>query len=223
MRDRTFQGPDVAAAVLAAEKALGLPKDRLRYVVLKEGTSGGLGISPSPAEIAVLVEETREAHPAPEALPPAEDPRALVVKVLKELVEAAGLDIGVRVEEDQDTLAVGISGPDHVFFLENDGEVLEAVQYLLRRALPSEGFPRLVLDCEGRREVREEGLRRTAQELAAQVLADGAARTTEPLNSYERRIIHMTIAETRGLRTESVGEGADRRVTIKPVFPEDIE
>jgi spoIIIJ-associated protein len=228
VRDRIFEGPDVPQALAIAEKALGVAPGALRYVVLKTGSPGALGISPTPAEIAVLMDETRgaveESHPPPrDEAPAVGDPRELVVKVLKALVDAAGIEIGVDVEEDPETLKVNLSGPDHTFFLENDAEVLEALQYLLRRALPGESFPRLVLECEGRRDAREEGLRRTARELAAQVLADGATRSTPPLNSYERRIIHMTVAETRGLRTESVGEGADRRVTIKPVFPDDIE
>ena len=53
-------------------------------------------------------------------------------------------------------------------------------------------------------------------ELAEQVLADGRARRTDPLNSYERRIVHVTLAEVRGVQTFSVGEGADRRVTVAP-------
>jgi spoIIIJ-associated protein len=146
-----------------------------------------------------------------------------VVKVLGTLVEAAGIDIGVDVEEDEDTLKVKISGADRTFFLDHDAEVLESLEYLLRRALPGEDFPRLVLECEGRRAQREDGLRQTARELIEAVLKDGVARSTPPLNSYERRIIHMTVAEIRGLTTKSVGEGADRRVRITPVLPDDIE
>jgi spoIIIJ-associated protein len=235
MKDRTFTGRDVPEALAAAEKSLGLPSARLRYVVLAEGRPGSLGLGGTPAEIAVLLDDTRpevETRPAPESPPsprapaapkPAADPRDVVVKVLKALVDATGIQIGVQVEEDAETLKVTLAGADQAFFLDHDAEVLDALEYLLRRALPGEGFPRLVLECEGRRQQREEGLRRTAQELAAQVLLDGAARTTPPLNAYERRVIHMTVAETPGLRTHSVGEGVDRRVTITPVFPDDIE
>jgi spoIIIJ-associated protein len=227
MRDRTFTGKDVAEAVASAEKVLGMPPGQLRYVVLKPGTPGGLGISATPAEIAVLMDEGSQAGSpsaaASSAAPAAaRDPRDLVVKVLETLVDVAGLTIGVQVEEDEETLRVNLSGEDHAFFLDHDAEVLDALQYLLRRALP-EGFPRLVLECEGHRDEREEGIRRKAREIMALVLQDGAARTTQPLNSYERRIVHMTVAETPGLRTHSVGEGADRRVTIAPVLPDDIE
>ena len=224
MRDRTFTGRDLKEALETAEKTLGQPADRLRYVVLSGGTPPGIGTSGTPVEIAVLLGD-RETPAAAEApAPPAEgDPRALVVRVLGALVEAGGLDIGLDVEEDKDTLKVRLSGADRSFFLDHDAEVLESLEYLLRRALPGEGFPRLVLECEGRRELREDGLRQTARELIEAVLKDGVARSTPPLNAYERRIIHMTVAETRGLTTKSVGEGADRRVRITPVLPEDIE
>jgi spoIIIJ-associated protein len=225
VKDRTFAGRDVKEALVLAEKTLGLPSDRLRYVVLSEGSPGNLGMAGTPAEIAVLLGD-REPSPPEREAPSGEgdgDPRDLVVKVLGALVQAAGIDIGIEVEEDDDTLKVTIAGADRSFFLEHDAEVLESLEYLLRRALPGEGFPRLVLECEGRRELREEGLRKMARDLGAAVLVDGVSRQTAPLNAYERRIVHMTVAETRGLRTKSVGEGADRRVTIAPVFPEDPE
>jgi spoIIIJ-associated protein len=225
MKDRTFAGRDLKEALALAEKTLGLPPERLRYVVLSHGSPGALGMAGTPAEIAVLLGD-REPEAPPREAPAAageSDPRDVVVKVLGALVQAAGLDIGIEVEEDEDTLKVKIAGADQGFFLEHDAEVLESLEYLLRRALPGEGFPRLVLECEGRRALREEGLRKTARELGAAVLADGVARSTPPMNAYERRIIHMTVAETPGLTTKSVGEGADRRVTITPVFPEDSE
>jgi spoIIIJ-associated protein len=228
VKDRTFVGRDLKEALALAEKTLGLPTERLRYVVLSHGSPGALGMAGTPAEIAVLLGDREPSAPAPEAPAPVGeggegDPRDLVVKVLGALVQAAALDIGVEVEEDADTLKVKIAGKDQNFFLEHDAEVLESLEYLLRRALPGEDFPRLVLECEGRRELREEGLRKTARDLVAAVLADGVTRSTPPLNAYERRIIHMTVAETRGLTTKSIGEGADRRVTIAPVFPEDAE
>ena len=73
---------------------------------------------------------------------------------------------------------------------------------------------RLFLDCEGFREQRDEALRQKALGLAAAVRADGTPRLTDPLNAYERRIVHMAVAEEPGVITYSVGEGDGRRVTI---------
>ena len=71
---------------------------------------------------------------------------------------------------------------------------------------------RLVVTCEGYRVERDEGLRRTAQELAAAVRQDGVARSTRPLNSYERRVVHVVLANEPGIRTYSVGDEGNRRV-----------
>jgi spoIIIJ-associated protein len=73
-----------------------------------------------------------------------------------------------------------------------------------------------VVECEGYRDHRDHKLRERALELAKAVEADGKPRRTEPLNSYERRIVHMIVSERPALETYSVGEGADRRVTIAP-------
>ena len=75
---------------------------------------------------------------------------------------------------------------------------------------------RLAVQCEGYRDHRDGRLREQALELAKAVEADGRPRRTEALNSYERRIVHMVVSERPGLETYSVGEGADRRVTIAP-------
>jgi spoIIIJ-associated protein len=76
------------------------------------------------------------------------------------------------------------------------------------------------VDCEGHRETRDEAIRLKARGLAAAVRADGTARVTDPLNAYERRIVHMALAEEPGVTTYSVGEGAGRRVTIAPEPPQ---
>ena len=87
MRDRTFVGKDVQEALASAEKVLGRPAAQLRYVVLKPGAPGGLGISGTPAEIAVLMDEggppPSAAAPVSESRPAASgdaDPRKLIVR-----------------------------------------------------------------------------------------------------------------------------------------------
>ena len=92
---------------------------------------------------------------------------------------------------------------------------------MLHKVAQGENEPRrLIVECEGYRTRRDDALRRRALLLAEQVLADGRPRRTEPLNSYERRIVHVTLAEMEGVRTFSVGEGADRRVTVAPAGPD---
>ncbi len=218
MKDRVFSGRDVADALATASQGLGLPADRLRYVVLETGRPGGLGVSPTPARIAVLLDGSLP-PPSPEAAhrgPPG-DPRAGIRAIVRALGEAAGIDVAVEMEEGEEALRVHLGGSDRGFFLEEGGEVLRATEHLLLRMFARDVAPRgILVDCEGYREQRDEALRAKARELAAAVTADGKARTSPALNAYERRIVHLALAEVKGVVTYSVGEGGDRRVTVAP-------
>lgn len=224
MRDQVFSGRDVDEALSAAARALGIPPDQLRHVVLDAGVPAKGNAAGRPAQVAVLLDRGRaQAPPAPSAPePPGVDPRGQVRALIRALAEAADIDVEVEVEgAPETTLRVRILGSGCGFFLEQDGEVLEALQHLLQRALSlrQEGPARLVLECEGYRERRDAALQAEALEIAAAVRSDGQARLLGPLNSYERRIVHVALAEDPGIRTFSVGEGADRRVTIAPSEP----
>jgi spoIIIJ-associated protein len=221
MKDPVFSGRDVADAVQVASRSLGLPAETLRYVVLERGAAGGLGVGGTPALIAVLLEGGAGggagARGARGAARPEEPrrPRALLTSLVRDLGRAAGLELTADLEETEEGLLLRLGGADRDFFLEEDGEVLKALEHVLHKVAQSENEPRrLIVECEGFRTRRDDALRRRALLLAEQVKADGQARRTEPLNSYERRIVHVTLAEVEGVKTFSVGEGADRRVTV---------
>jgi len=235
MSDPVFTGQDVADAVATAARSLGLEAARLRYVVLDRGRPGGLGVSASPARIAILLErrtpdeERRLAGLVARAAPAREeaaeraptvrtsDVRADIRSLVRALAEAAAVDLSAEVDEGPDGLAVRLQGPGCGMLLEDDGEVFRALEHVLQRAFRSRvETGRLAVECEGYRGQRDARLRERALELARAVQADGKARRTEALNSYERRIVHMAVAEMPDLETYSVGEGSDRRVTIAP-------
>ncbi|HKC10544.1 MAG TPA: hypothetical protein VKI41_00650, partial [Vicinamibacteria bacterium] len=164
MKDRVFSGRDVAAALAAAGQALGLPAETLRYVVLEAGRPAGLGVSPTPARIAVLLDDS-PAPPRQEPAPPrpSGDPRAGIRAVVRALGEAAGIDLAAEIEEGEQGLRVRLGGKDRGFFLEEGGEVLRATEHLLMRMFARDVAPRgLLVDCEGYREQRDEALRATA-------------------------------------------------------------
>jgi spoIIIJ-associated protein len=232
MKDPVFSGRDVADAVQVASRSLGLPAETLRYVVLERGTAGALGVGGTPALIAVLLEGAsgsgaaapsgaRAGRGAARSEEPRR-PRALLTSLVRDLGRAAGLELSADLEENDEGLLLRLGGADHDFFLEEDGEVLKALEHVLQRVAQGENEPRrLIVECEGFRTHRDEALRRRALALAEQVVADGRPRHTEPLNSYERRIVHVTLAVVGGVRTFSVGEGSDRRVTVAPAQPGD--
>jgi len=104
------------------------------------------------------------------------------------------------------------------------GEVLDALQYLcgLQLGNKTEGIRRVVLDTEGYRQRREKALRRLASNLELKVKRTGRPAKLEPMNPYERRIIHTTLQNSNYVVTASEGEGNARRVVISPKGREEI-
>ncbi len=237
MRDRLFSGSDVEEALAAAAASLGLPVAELRYVVLDQGGPGGRGLNPTPARIAVMVQDrpamgggggsprrlTREpsvrpAAEAPSPRPPI-DVKAGVRTVVRAVADAGRLDRLCEVEEDEEALRVQIGGPDATFFHGEDGRggELRALEHLLQRMYGAQIYPKwLRLEAAGLRERRAQALAEEARALAAAVRQDGRPRSLEPMNSYERRLVHLALQDEPGVTTYSEGEGAERRVTVGP-------
>ena len=219
MKDRVFTGQDVPAALTEAATALGIPAAELRYVVLDAGSEGGRGLQPTRARVAVLLDEA----PAPrddgleESWPPPSDARAGIRATIRAVAEAAGIDVSAEISEAEKRVVVHIGGPDHAFFFGQDGrgDVLRATEHLLQRTYGMEFLPRpLRVECEGFQEKRDKALADKARQLAEAVRRDGTPRTTEALNAYERRLVHVALNDVPDITTCSVGEGAARRVTV---------
>ena len=138
---------------------------------------------------------------------------------MRAVAEAGGLEIDADVDDSAEAFVVRLHGKDAAFFHGEDarGDVLYALEHLLQRTYAEELRPRVVrLRCEGFREARDAALTEEARRLAAEVRESGHALQMEPLNSYERRIVHLALQDLPDVRTYSVGEGMDRRVTIAP-------
>jgi spoIIIJ-associated protein len=232
VRDRIFSGQDVEDALALAAATLGLPQGDLRYVVLEAGTPGGRGLKPTVARIAVLLQDSGRNAPQPD--PPAAgrrdrpessispDPRAGLQATLRAVAEAGGLDLTVEVEEGEDAVIVHLRGADTEFFLGTDGkgEIFRGIEHLLQRMYGLALQPRaLRLAIPGFRERRDAALADEARRIAAEVRGDGRPRTLDPQNAYERRVVHVALQDEPGVKTFSVGEGIERRVTIAPVGP----
>jgi spoIIIJ-associated protein len=228
VKDRLFSGPDIDEALAVAAASLGLPRAELRYVVLDPGSSGGRGLKPTPARIAVLLRDSPRAGGADRdgrdrggagagAAPP--DARAGIRQTIRALAEAGGLDVDPEIEETEEVVVVRLRGPDQTFFLgvSGKGEVLRATEHLLQRLYGAVLQPRFLrVTCEGFRERRDQALAEEARRLAEAVRADGQPREMEPLNAYERRVVHVALQDEQGVVTFSVGEGSSRRVTVAP-------
>lgn len=137
---------------------------------------------------------------------------------LQSVVESSGLSLEVSVKEDADRCLLNLDGRDAEFLQSEGGELLEALQHLVNQAF-ARTLPkgqRLVCDVHGFRATREAELRAMALHAATQVRATGAVFTFGAMNANERRIIHLTLAESEDLHTESVGEGPERKLKVGP-------
>ena len=135
---------------------------------------------------------------------------------LQSLFRSTGLDLKVAVKENATECLLDLSGPDAGLLQAEGGELLQALQHLLNQAFGrklAEG-QRLVCDVEGFRATREAELRAMAKLAAERVRTSGAPFVFGEMNSNERRIIHLTLAEAADLQTESVGEGSDRKLRV---------
>jgi spoIIIJ-associated protein len=217
MKDRVFTGVDVEDAVAAAAASLGVPVSGVRYILLEAGSPGGRGLKPTPARIAVLLEEARATAAVEEDQQAPRDIPGGIRAVIRSLAAAGDVEIEAEIEEGEEAVVVRLGGADREFFFGRDGrgEVLRSLEHLLQRMFGTHLRP-LRLDCEGFRERREKALTEDARRLARAVREDGRARTMEPLNAYERRLVHLALHDEPGITTYSVGEGPDRRVTVAP-------
>lgn len=183
---------------------------------------------PAPVETAP---EPCEAQPEPPAeseqetaLSLADCPRlAPVVDYLREICEKMGApDMEISAVKQGETVILKLTGDKSGMLIGHRGEVMEALSYLCSLvANRGEGeYIKLGLDINHYRNKREENLTALAKRLAEKAARTGKSHTLEPMNPYERRIIHAAVSEVEGVRSESVGEGATRRVVI---LPEDMD
>ena len=136
------------------------------------------------------------------------------------LIEHMGAPGQVLAAETEDSLKLRIDSEKMGMLIGHRGETLDAMQYLtslvINRNRKTEGYTRVTLNTEDYREKREETLRRLAKKVAAQVKATGRAKTLEPMNPYERRVLHSTLQNHPYVTTHSEGDEPNRRVVVTP-------
>ncbi len=135
---------------------------------------------------------------------------------LENVFEQTGLQLRVAVKPGIAGEVLDIEGQDAELLQAQTGELLEALQHLINQVFGRSltAGQRLVCDVHGFRATREAELQAMANLAASRVRQTGIAFTFEPMSANERRIIHLTLAESPDLFTESVGEGADRKLRI---------
>ena len=223
-------------AIANALRELGLERDEISVEVLERAKSGFLGIGGSPAKIRasyeVEDEVVEEKKPAPkeeklaEAAPKAEtsvDKKVLaekqesVEKFLNGLFEHMGAKADLSFSEGEDgAVNVELSGDDMGSLIGRRGETLDAIQHLTNYAVNrgENGRTRINIDAENYRAKRADSLKRLAEKVAAKVMKYRRNITLEPMNAYERHVIHTALQDFEGVTTFSTGNEPNRRVVV---------
>lgn len=154
------------------------------------------------------------------------EPEAVLRHVVGTMIAGLDLELSIAgVEHSEAGWRVSMEGADSHLLTEEKAEGLDAFQYLVNRFLlkdPRE-IGRVLVDAGGHRARYEQGLIEKARALAEEVRASGSKREMAPLGPFERRIVHLALAEIEGIRTFSSGHGYRRRLNIAPEKPGDGE
>ena len=169
-----------------------------------------------------VAEKAKEAAPELELIPAEKLEKGSSAAKAAEYIKTVMTGLGCE------NVSVSAATVDGVIYLQLDGEklgvvigrrgeTLDALQYLTSLAANTgNGYQKVTLNIGNYREKREQTLTSLAKRVSAQVLNSGRSRTLEPMNPYERRIIHTAVQEIEGVVSNSVGEGSGRRVVISP-------
>lgn len=162
------------------------------------------------------VEARRPAAPAAGPAGPAKAAEADggFVVLLERVLKAAGLDLEVNVQSDG---SVNLSGPDsRILLAGRQGEGLKALDYIVNLMARNDGpVPHVRIDCEGFRRKREKDLERIAMDAAKEAMKTRRTVYLQPMSSWERRIVHLTLRESANVETHSIGVEPGRKVAVR--------
>jgi spoIIIJ-associated protein len=197
----------VEQAIEKAEAQLGLSRDQFEVEVIREGRTGILGVGGREAVIRV----------SSTALPE-EDAITLVTEILDKLLGLMGVEGKVEVLSAEVPLQLNVKGDDLGILIGRRGQTLGALEYVTKLMVVQrmKTWLPLTVDVAGYKKHRHESLQKLALYLAEQVKSKHRAVPMEPMPADERRVIHLALADSPDVRTESVGEGENRKVVILP-------
>ena len=225
----SVEEPDVPAAPIVEEAPAPAAEEKVEAPAEEAA-------APAPAEDAPAAPVEEAAAPAEETAAPAEEAEEVEVPInieennkvkaavdyLKEVITRMGVsDVTFSAVQKGEATIIRLDGEKLGALIGRRGETMESLSYLASLvANRLEGdYIKLGLDVAGYRDKRESDLTALAQRIGAKVRKTGRSFAMEPMNPYERRIIHSAIGKMEGVRSESKGEGRDRRVVIYSTDP----
>ena len=194
-----FKGKTKDEALMQASVELGVPSTDLEYEVISEETKGFLGIGSKPCIIKARKKKTF-----------LDD----VKEYLDSLFKAMDIQTEIQMDfdEEENVLSINLEGPEMGILIGKRGQTLDALQYIITLAInkKSESRIRVKLDTENYRARRKE----TLENIAFKVKRSKRSFALEPMNPYERRIIHATLQNDKYVATRSEGEEPYRKVIV---------
>ena len=199
-------------AIAAGLEQLGKTREEVSVEVVERSKKGVLGIGRADAVVRLSYEEEA----------PADTQRDRVERYLKGLLDAMGVEADIEITERANGgLVANLSGPAMGAVIGRRGETLDAIQHLVNYSV-NRGSEKMHIsvDAEGYRSKREESLVRLAEKMAAKAVKYKRSMALEPMNSYERHVIHTALQNYEGVSTASTGVEPNRRVVVTYEKPE---
>jgi spoIIIJ-associated protein len=236
MEYKEFKGKTKNDAITEACRYYSIPSDKLEYNVIDEGKTGFLGMGAKPAIISarikedvneeviepVKLSETPTIASVKETASKIEDVdvEAIAKKFLNDVFEAMNIKVNIEAayNDSLKSLDVELSGDEMGVLIGKRGQTLDSLQYLISLVV-NKGtgeYIRVKVDTENYRERRKETLENLAKNISYKVKRTRRSVSLEPMNPYERRIIHAALQNDRYVTTHSEGDEPFRRVVVSP-------
>ncbi|MBW9144860.1 protein jag [Clostridium sp. CM028] len=203
MNNIEIMGKNVEDAINNALMQLKVTRDKVKVETLDEGSKGFLniiGVKPAKIRVTVKRDSLNEAK-----------------TFLMEVLQSMSMKAEVNLKYENNEIKIELIGPNMGLLIGYRGETLDSLQYLISLVVNKnhdEEYKRVTLDTENYRAKREETLKRLASKIAYKVRISGRILKLEPMNPYERRIIHSTLQNDSYIYTYSEGEEPYRRVVV---------
>ena len=196
----------VSEAITEACQKLGVTSDILDYQVVEEGSSGFLGIGSKPAIIKAAVKVEKVS---------VEDSAKIFLNDVFTAMDMTVV-VDVKYNEEEKEMDIDLSGDEMGVLIGKRGQTLDSLQYLVSLVVnkESEDYIRVKVDTENYRERRKETLENLAKNIAYKVKRTRRTVALEPMNPYERRIIHSALQNDKYVTTHSEGEEPFRKVVV---------
>ena len=204
---QVFTAATVEEARQLAANVFGTSEENITFNVLEEPKKGLFGKMKGEAKVEAEYTETKT---------------SIAVKYIKNVLDAMEIaNAQVTAQETEDGAVIEIGGDGFEEMLGKKGELLDSMQYLASlvcNKIDKEYF-RISTDCNGFRERRKAQLEELARKIANNVKKNGRSSALEPMNPYERRIVHAAVSEIEGVTSQSKGEEPYRKVIISSTNP----